>query len=121
MSQEPAHASARCPVCGAALVGSQSWCLACGSAARTRLAPAPRWRMASALVGVIAMCALLAVGFAIAGQFGGSGAATGAPAGAQTAGATGATGASAATGATAATGTTGTTAATSTTGTTPAR
>jgi hypothetical protein len=43
-----------CPLCGAPLRPAQEWCLACGAAARTRLAATPRWR-----APVIALCAVI--------------------------------------------------------------
>jgi hypothetical protein len=53
-----------CPICGAPLREDQDWCLRCGTAARTRLAPVPRWRP---LVVVIAIVALLSIaGLAVA-------------------------------------------------------
>lgn len=33
-----------CPLCGGPLERTQDWCLACGAAARTRLAALPNWR-----------------------------------------------------------------------------
>jgi hypothetical protein len=56
----------RCPVCDASLADEQNWCLACGAAARTRIAPTPRWRAATAVVGVAVLLALVAIGFALA-------------------------------------------------------
>jgi len=58
----PAPADARaqggepCPLCGAPLQPEQEWCLSCGGAARTRLAPAPRWKgFATALAAIVAL------------------------------------------------------------------
>lgn len=51
-----------CPRCGAPVPGEQSWCLECGLAARTRLAPAPNWRaplIAAAAIGLAAIAALV--------------------------------------------------------------
>ena len=50
-----------CPRCGAAVPPEQDWCLECGHAARTRVAPAPRWRLpiiVAATVGILALGAL---------------------------------------------------------------
>jgi hypothetical protein len=46
-----------CPRCGATIAPDQDWCLDCGAAARTRLAPTPNWRAPVALVAVIALLA----------------------------------------------------------------
>jgi hypothetical protein len=46
-------------VCGAPLHPEQSWCLSCGAAARTRLAPAPGWKRP---IGVLAVVVVLALG-----------------------------------------------------------
>lgn len=53
-----------CPRCGAALAPDQEWCLACGTAVATRVAPTPRWRGPVALVG--ALFALLAAALLLA-------------------------------------------------------
>jgi hypothetical protein len=55
----------RCPVCATALVAEQSWCLVCGAPARTRIAPAPNWRVPIALiaVGLVLSAAGLAYAF----------------------------------------------------------
>jgi len=55
----------RCPRCGAAVRPDQDWCLECGAAARTRLAPTPNWRLPAALLSTVAV---LAVG-TLAGAF----------------------------------------------------
>lgn len=55
-------AAVPCPRCGAEVRGDQSWCLECGLAARTRVAPAPNWRLpliGAAAVGVAAIVALI--------------------------------------------------------------
>ncbi len=54
----------RCPRCEAPVAPGQDWCLECGDAARTRLAPAPNWRMPIALIAAIAILAGLAIGVA---------------------------------------------------------
>jgi hypothetical protein len=40
-----AQAMTQCPRCSAPLEADQDWCLQCGLAARTRLAPTPDWRI----------------------------------------------------------------------------
>lgn len=54
----------RCPRCDASLREDQDWCLECGAPARTRLAPAPNWRVPAALV--LAMVVLAGAAFAFA-------------------------------------------------------
>jgi hypothetical protein len=54
----------RCPRCDASLRDDQDWCLECGAPARTRLAPAPNWRVPAALV--LAMVVLAGAAFAFA-------------------------------------------------------
>jgi hypothetical protein len=55
-----------CPVCNRPLAPAQSWCLECGAAARTRIAPTPRWRPLALLTAFAALLAVIAIGFAIA-------------------------------------------------------
>jgi hypothetical protein len=55
-----------CPVCNRALAPTQSWCLDCGAAARTRIAPTPRWRPLAVLTALAAILAIVAIGFAVA-------------------------------------------------------
>ena len=57
----PPGAGLACPRCGANLVEGQEWCLSCGDAARTRLAPTPNWRLPIALVAIVAALALLVI------------------------------------------------------------
>jgi plastocyanin len=66
--QPPAPAAAspaapdRCPRCGTPLAPGQYWCLACGFAARTQVATAPRWRwpiVALALAGALAFAGVV--------------------------------------------------------------
>jgi predicted nucleic acid-binding Zn ribbon protein len=59
-------AQPRCPVCNASLDDDQHWCLECGAAARTRVAPTPRWRAATAVIAIAIVLALIAIGFAVA-------------------------------------------------------
>jgi hypothetical protein len=55
-----------CPVCNRALAATQSWCLECGAAARTRVAPTPRWRPLAFVAALAAILAIVAIGFAVA-------------------------------------------------------
>ncbi|HEY7933203.1 MAG TPA: hypothetical protein VID48_05195 [Solirubrobacteraceae bacterium] len=48
-----------CPLCASALSAEQDWCLRCGGAARTRLAPSPNWR--APILG-LALAIVLAAG-----------------------------------------------------------
>jgi hypothetical protein len=48
-----------CPRCGVPVRGDQEWCLSCGTAARTRLAPTPSWRAPLAVAAVVAVLAVL--------------------------------------------------------------
>ena len=50
-------AAARCPRCGAALAPDQEWCLSCGTAVGTRIAPSPGWRMPVVIVALLALIA----------------------------------------------------------------
>jgi len=61
-----APAQPGCPVCNAALAPTQSWCLECGAAARTRIAPTPRWRPIALIAALAAILAIIAIGFAVA-------------------------------------------------------
>lgn len=56
-----------CPRCGAAVGPDQDWCLECGAAARTQLAPTPNWRLPILLVSVVVVLALagLAAAFVV--------------------------------------------------------
>ena len=51
-----------CPRCGAPVLAEQDWCLVCGAAARTRLAPAPNWR-----APLIALAAVIVISLAVLG------------------------------------------------------
>ena len=57
--------SISCPRCAGTVGPEQDWCLACGDAARTRLAPTPSWKAPIAIVALIAVVAgvVLAVAF----------------------------------------------------------
>lgn len=50
-----------CPRCNATIGPEQDWCLNCGAPARTRLAPLPNWRLPVALVGILAIGAIVAL------------------------------------------------------------
>jgi hypothetical protein len=60
---EPAGA-VRCPRCQSPVAPDQDWCLECGAAARTRLAPTPNWKLPVAALAVIAL--LAGIGLAVA-------------------------------------------------------
>ena len=49
----PAVEQRACPRCGAQLAPDQEWCLSCGNAVGTRIAPTPRWRLPIVLVGTV--------------------------------------------------------------------
>lgn len=53
-----------CPRCGNTLRDDQAWCLECGLAARTRVHPAPNWRLP--VIATLLALALLAAGIAFA-------------------------------------------------------
>ena len=55
----------RCEACGAVLSDRQRWCLGCGGATLTPLAPAPRWRLAAATAVLLGLLALAGVGYAV--------------------------------------------------------
>lgn len=59
-----AAAPIACPRCQAVVAPGQEWCLTCGAPARTRLAPAPNWRLpvaiATALIAVAAIVLVVA-------------------------------------------------------------
>jgi hypothetical protein len=59
-------AEARCGACGAVLGERQRWCLACGAATRTALATAPRWLATATVAALIAVLALVGIGYAAA-------------------------------------------------------
>jgi hypothetical protein len=59
-----AEGSIRCARCGAEVARDQDWCLECGLAARTRVAPTPRWRVP--LVGAAVVAALALAALAVA-------------------------------------------------------
>ena len=46
-----------CPRCGATVAPGQDWCLECGAAARTRLAPTPNWHAPVAVIAVVVLLA----------------------------------------------------------------
>ncbi len=53
-----------CPRCGAAVASDQDWCLACGAAARTRLAPGPNWKLPVAALALVVTAAVVALALA---------------------------------------------------------
>jgi septal ring-binding cell division protein DamX len=55
----------RCRRCGSALGPAQEWCLACGAAVTTTVAPPRGWRAPIALAGALAVLALAAIVLAI--------------------------------------------------------
>jgi uncharacterized OB-fold protein len=63
VSEAPAR---RCEACGAELAERQRWCLVCGSAALTAVAATPRWRLSAAVAALLALLALVGVGYAVA-------------------------------------------------------
>jgi hypothetical protein len=50
-----------CPRCGATVESDQAWCLECGLAVRTRVAPVPNWRAPLVAAGVIGLGAIVAL------------------------------------------------------------
>lgn len=50
-----------CPRCAASVARSQDWCLSCGAAARTVLAPTPNWRLPTTVLATLAAAAVLAL------------------------------------------------------------
>lgn len=63
-----------CPLCGAPLHPEQGWCLACGAAARTRLAASPGWKGPIGAFAVVLALALAVLAAALVDLAGGSGA-----------------------------------------------
>jgi hypothetical protein len=55
-----------CPRCGAEVRGDQGWCVECGLAARTRMAPPPDWRLPAIVAGGIGLAAIVALIIAFA-------------------------------------------------------
>ncbi|MEA2340278.1 MAG: hypothetical protein QOG11_355, partial [Solirubrobacteraceae bacterium] len=51
----PAVPPIACPSCGVTVQPDQDWCLTCGAAARTRLAPTPNWRVLVAALAALAL------------------------------------------------------------------
>lgn len=62
---QPVAEGARCPRCGADLAPDQEWCLTCGTAARTVLAPPPSWRLPIALLATIVVLCGAALAWAL--------------------------------------------------------
>jgi hypothetical protein len=61
-----APANPRCALCDGELRERQRWCLRCGSAALTRVAPAGRWASVGVGATLVAMLALAGIGYALA-------------------------------------------------------
>ena len=57
----PAVETRACPRCGAELAPDQEWCLSCGNAVGTRIAPTPRWKLPVILVGTVLALLLAAL------------------------------------------------------------
>ena len=64
MTGGPQPIPLRCPRCAAEVAPEQDWCLVCGAAARTRLAPTPNWKLPVAVLAVIALMAGVALAVA---------------------------------------------------------
>jgi len=56
----------RCAACGTPLADRQRWCLSCGSAAGSVVAPTPRWGLPVALAALAALLALAGIVYALA-------------------------------------------------------
>lgn len=69
-----------CPRCGASVGPDQDWCLECGAAARTQLAPIPNWRLPILLIAVIVVLAAAGLTAAFVALTDDDGAARSAPA-----------------------------------------
>ncbi len=63
-TQVPEPGALRCPRCSAEVPPDQDWCLECGHAARTRLAPPPSWRRPTAALAIVVAIALTGLVFA---------------------------------------------------------
>jgi septal ring-binding cell division protein DamX len=64
VEKPPVETERPCPHCGASLAPDQEWCLNCGTAVGTRIAPTPRWRLPVFLVG--GLLALIAAALVLA-------------------------------------------------------
>ena len=60
----PAPGTIACPRCATTVGPDQSWCLACGAPARTRLVPTPNWRAPVAVLAVVVLLAGVALAVA---------------------------------------------------------
>ena len=60
----PAPGTISCPRCATTIGPDQSWCLACGAPARTRLVPTPNWRAPVVALALIAVTAGIALAVA---------------------------------------------------------
>jgi hypothetical protein len=68
----PSPAREACPLCGTPLHRDQEWCLHCGAAARTRLAPSPRWKWPIVTFAVVVVLSLGVLAAALVDLAGGS-------------------------------------------------
>ena len=64
VASPPPATERACPRCGASLAPDQEWCLNCGAAVGSTIAPAPRWRAPVLIVG--GLLALLVAALALA-------------------------------------------------------
>lgn len=64
VASPPPATERACPRCGAGLEQDQEWCLNCGAAVGSTIAPTPRWRAPVAIVG--GLLVLLAAALALA-------------------------------------------------------
>ncbi|HEY1457192.1 MAG TPA: hypothetical protein VGF15_01630 [Solirubrobacteraceae bacterium] len=65
MSQPPPLVKEACPLCGTSLAARQDWCLRCGAAARTRLAPPANWRGPLIILAIVMVLSLAVLGAAL--------------------------------------------------------
>lgn len=74
----PEPGAIACPRCASPIGRDQDWCLVCGAAARTRLAPAPNWKLPIAVLASVVALSLVALVIAFAALTDDPGPATGA-------------------------------------------
>jgi hypothetical protein len=68
----PSRSREACPLCGTPLQRDQEWCLHCGAAARTRLAPSPRWKWPIVTFAIVVVLSLGVLAAALVHLAGGS-------------------------------------------------
>jgi hypothetical protein len=56
----------RCAICAEPLAERQRWCLGCGAAAGSVVAPTPRWALPMALAALAVLLAVAGIGYALA-------------------------------------------------------